>query len=208
MPFLDRMSGKAKPKKSIFDLAGYKEAAKNPYVKQALGPVADAMSTPKIPEGVNADKAKPYLPLFEQAAKDTGIDVGLLLKQAQTESSFNPTAKSKAGAEGLMQVIPKHHPEIKDPTNPTEAIPYAAKYLKGLMDRFDGDIRKALAAYNWGPTNLSKLLDKRGDNWEDHLPDETKGYLTKIVGERTEDVYEDQNGRQYKYVNGSLVEAD
>ena len=47
---------------------------------------------------------------------------------------------------------------------------------------FDGDYRKACAAYNWGEGNLQKCINKHGDNWDRHLPGETANYLQEIFG--------------------------
>ncbi|OUE47281.1 hypothetical protein BZY94_06145 [Burkholderia territorii] len=57
----------------------------------------------------------------------------------------------------------------------------AGKYVSSLKKKYGGDIRKALAAYNWGPGNLDKDIAKNGSGWESGLPNETKKYLAKIA---------------------------
>lgn len=92
--------------------------------------------------------------VFKAAAAQWGLPQGLLEKVAEVESNFNPEARSEAGAIGLMQIIPRFHPDV-DPTDPVESINYAARYLSELKDRFGGwDL--ALAAYNAGPTNVRR----------------------------------------------------
>lgn len=97
----------------------------------------------------------------------------LLARVAYQESSFNPDAYNVATtASGLMQIVPRWHPEIVDPFNPSEAIPYAAKYLRELYDK-TGSWKMALAAYNWGIGNLQKYGIQ-------HAPEETRNYVAQI----------------------------
>ncbi|MBU9310863.1 lytic transglycosylase domain-containing protein [Burkholderia multivorans] len=59
----------------------------------------------------------------------------------------------------------------------------AGRYMGSLYKRNGGDIRKALAAYNWGPGNLDKDIAKNGSQWESNLPAETRKYIAQIAGE-------------------------
>ncbi|KGC02869.1 transglycosylase SLT domain protein [Burkholderia multivorans] len=59
----------------------------------------------------------------------------------------------------------------------------AGRYMQSLMKKYGGDIRKALAAYNWGPGNLDKDIAKNGAQWESNLPAETRKYIAQIAGE-------------------------
>ncbi|MBU9566235.1 lytic transglycosylase domain-containing protein [Burkholderia multivorans] len=59
----------------------------------------------------------------------------------------------------------------------------AGRYMQFLMKKYGGDIRKALAAYNWGPGNLDKDIAKNGGQWESNLPAETRNYIAQIAGE-------------------------
>ena len=111
-----------------------------------------------------------------------GVPAGLLSRLIDRESAFNPRAKSKAGALGLMQIVKKWHPKV-DPFNETEAITYGAKYLADRFRQF-GDWEKALAAYNWGQGNLREALDKYGDAWLEKAPKETRDYVATL-GEYT-----------------------
>ncbi len=93
--------------------------------------------------------------IFEETTREYGLPRGLLEKVAEVESNFDPDAKSRAGAVGLMQIIPRWHPDV-DPTDPVASIRYAGRYLSELKDRF-GSWDLALAAYNAGPTNVRRF---------------------------------------------------
>lgn len=120
-----------------------------------------------------------YEAQFQEAGAHYGVPPEILSRVAMQESSFNPSAYNKSGASGLMQIVPRWHPTVKNPNDPNEAIPYSAKYLSELKKKF-GTWDKALAAYNWGPGNVSKSIGKHGDNWRNHLPAETANYVSEI----------------------------
>lgn len=108
------------------------------------------------------DKGEKYRPLFDAAERQYGIPSGLLFRQAYQESRFRDdiirgATRSPAGAVGIMQIIPKWHPEIGEQgaLDPAIAIPYAAKILSQWHRQF-GSWSLALAAYNAGPGNVSK----------------------------------------------------
>ena len=68
------------------------------------------------------------------------------------ESAYNPAAVSPVGAQGLMQLMPETAEElgVQDSFNPGQNLLGGSKYLKQLLDKYDGDLDSALAAYNWG----------------------------------------------------------
>ena len=109
-----------------------------------------------------------------------GIPTDLLARQAYEESRFRPdiidgTTQSLAGALGLMQIVPKYHPNV-DPLNTPVAIDYAAGFLSGLHKQF-GTWSLALAAYNAGPGNVAK--------YGNTIPPfaETQNYVARIIGD-------------------------
>lgn len=123
-----------------------------------------------------------YRPLFNAAEAKYGIPHGLLFRQAYQESRFRADiisgkVRSAAGAVGIMQVIPRWHPELGEAgaLDPVRAIPYAAKFLSQLRKQF-GSWPLALAAYNWGPGNVSK-------NPPDKWPKETRNYVADITAD-------------------------
>lgn len=91
--------------------------------------------------------------LFQAAGQQFQVPPSLLKAVAWAESGFNPQAVSRAGAQGIMQLMPgtARSLGVTDPFNPVQNIFGAARYLRSLLDRFQGDIRLALAAYNAGP---------------------------------------------------------
>jgi len=81
----------------------------------------------------------------------------------------------------MMQIVPKWHPGVNvTDLDPRDDIVYAGKYMRENHDRF-GTWSKALAAYNWGPGNLSKAITEHGDTWLDRAPQETRNYVANIT---------------------------
>lgn len=123
--------------------------------------------------------AQKFLPNLHAAEDAYGIPRDLLARMAYQESRFrediiNGILRSSAGATGLMQLIPRFYPGV-DPLDPYQAIDAAAKSLAGYFRQF-GTWKLALAAYNWGPGNLSKNLNAPG-KW----PKETLDYVSQIT---------------------------
>ena len=85
---------------------------------------------------------------------------------------------SPAGARGIAQLLPRFHPDV-DPLDPPAALRYAAGYLRWLLTLL-GDLRSAVAAYNWGPATVQAALKTYGSGWEAALPEETRRYLRAV----------------------------
>ena len=133
-------------------------------------PIADLKSDKVKYSFEPSDKSSPYMPSITAAEKKHGLPPNLLANLIQAESGFDPNAKSPAGAEGMLQIMRKFHPNV-DPADPEASIKYAAGLLEKHHKRF-GDWDSALAAYNAGPGRVNKGMDK--------LPLETRNYLEKI----------------------------
>lgn len=103
-------------------------------------------------------RASPEVSLALHAAADeTGLPVELLRAVALVESGFNPSAISRAGAMGLMQLMPAtaRSMGVSDPYDPRQSALGGARFLKNLHERF-GNWTQALAAYNWGPARVRR----------------------------------------------------
>lgn len=92
------------------------------------------------------------------AAKHHNVDTGLIAAMIEQESMWNPKAVSHVGAKGLMQLMPGTAKDmgVKDPFNPFDNVMGGTRYIKKLLDRYSGDVKLALAAYNAGMGNVKK----------------------------------------------------
>jgi len=117
-----------------------------------------------------------YDHFISEASIRYGVSFPLLKALIKIESNFNPKAVSKAGAMGLMQIMPENFEALKitNPFNPRENILGGTLYLKQLMNRFEGKLPLALAAYNAGPTKVERYKK---------IPPikETENYVMKIM---------------------------
>ncbi|OGR20362.1 MAG: hypothetical protein A3J85_05860 [Desulfobacula sp. RIFOXYA12_FULL_46_16] len=114
--------------------------------------------------------------IIQKASSHYGVDSDLIRRVIEAESNFKPDAVSSKGAMGLMQLMPGTARElgVTDPLDPSENIMAGTRYLKKLINRYDGSVPHALAAYNWGMGNL--------DSRRSRMPEETKNYVAKITG--------------------------
>ena len=128
--------------------------------------------------------AAPYLPTIEETELKQGIPSGLLYRLLYQESHFRPDiisgeTVSAAGAVGIAQIVPKWHPGI-NAYDPIASIKYAGQYLRSLYNQF-GDWGYALAAYNWGPSNVKKAIQE-GRTLTGY-PLETRNYVVQIMND-------------------------
>ena len=120
------------------------------------GAPAQAQS-PAAPPAPIANAAPDIPTLVRDAAKRYGIDPALAMRVASTESNLQPNAVSPKGAIGPMQLMPATARELGvDPNDPQQNIDGGVRYLAQMLDRFDGDVEKALAAYNAGPGAVAR----------------------------------------------------
>lgn len=105
---------------------------------------------------LNLDLVRPYI---QMAAIQYNLDPALIAAVIKAESAFDPKAVSWAGAQGLMQLIPSTARLVGclDPFNPQDNIMGGSRYLRMMLTRFNGDLTKAVAAYNCGPERVAKV---------------------------------------------------
>jgi len=107
-------------------------------------------------------KARPYIAKYDRiikrASKQFDVDPHLIKAIIKAESSFEPDAISKSGAQGLMQLMPATARDMKvnDPFDPEQNILGGTKYFSLLLKRFKRNTRSAVAAYNVGATTVDK----------------------------------------------------
>lgn len=128
----------------------------------------------------------PYRRQIVSAAKETGIEAALVASLIRAESGFNANAVSMKGAVGLMQLMPSTAAEVAQTsgygqyllTEPTDNIMLGCMYFAGLLDRYEGRVKEALAAYNAGYGRVDQWL-----NQEEYAVD---GRLIKIPFKETD----------------------
>lgn len=106
-----------------------------------------------------------HLPRINQHAREQNLPPQLVIEVVRAESGGDPLAVSKAGARGLMQIMPDTHDDLVtrfgvgrgDLHDPDYNLKLGTTYLRHLMDRFDSDVTLTLAAYHMGPTKVAKL---------------------------------------------------
>ncbi|WP_278308124.1 lytic transglycosylase domain-containing protein [Carboxydocella sp. JDF658] len=123
-----------------------------------------------------------FAPLIQQAAQKYGVDPDLITAVIQAESSFNPHAISRVGAQGLMQLMPATARAlgVTNAFDPAQNIEGGTKYLRQLLDQFGGNEALAVAAYNAGPHAVKKY----GNNIPPYQ--ETQNYVKRVMENKLE----------------------
>jgi soluble lytic murein transglycosylase-like protein len=129
---------------------------------------ANAISSSNMPSA--------YVDIINNACDRHGIDPALVHAVVKVESDFNPYALSRKGAMGLMQLMPQTAVDlnVRNSFNPHDNIDGGVRYLRYLIDRYEGNLSLALAAYNSGETAVKR--------WGTIPPfRETQNYVQRIL---------------------------
>lgn len=170
----EQSSTRPPPSASVSGQRGPAALPTRPYPSSVAPP---AGTVPAWADRVPA-AGRPWAPAIAEAARRHGIDERLLAALVWTESGFDPEARSSAGAIGLGQLMPGTAADLGvDPTDATQNLDGAARYLRDQLDRF-GDVRLALAAYNAGPARVEAAGG---------VPaiEETTTYVARVTGRLT-----------------------
>ncbi len=138
--------------------SGIQQAATAPVQAIEQAPAQMAVITEGIRQQFFA-KEVPFGSVIYSEAKKNNLSPELVAAVVNTESKFNPAARSRVGAVGLMQLVPRtgRWMGANNLLDPVQNIQAGAKYLKYLSDQFDGDQQKIVAAYNAGPGNVQRF---------------------------------------------------
>ena len=149
-----------------------------------------------------------FQPLVEQVSQETGVPVGLGLAVIQAESAGDPLARSSAGAGGLMQLMPGTAAGlgVQNRFNPEQNVRGGMGYLAEMLQKYNGNVAHALAAYNAGPGAFDNYLAGKQE-----LPAETKQYVSRVMGllrggmdygQTAQQMYEDRQARETRGLGG------
>lgn len=163
-----------------------------PYIKASpsgMEPIVNVETQRAKAASVNTDAAMQarkaqYQPLVAAAATKYGVSAQLINGVIQAESSYRPEVTSSAGARGLMQLMPGTAKEVgvSNSFDAAQNIDGGTQYLKKMIERFNGDVRLALAAYNCGPARVESLgITSSSDAGYQNLSTNVRGYVDRVL---------------------------
>lgn len=130
----------------------------------------------------NASAPPELQQLFAVVGQKYGLPPDMLASQSYKESRWNPNATSPKGAQGISQFMPDTAAEWNvTPADVASSIDGQGRYMKHLLDKYQGNYRHALMAYNWGMGNVDKWVRNGSDPAE--VPTETTDYVRTITGD-------------------------
>jgi soluble lytic murein transglycosylase-like protein len=179
---IDQMDATTDPSQNQFrNTLAMAQAPSVPSESSLTAPDGDTVR-PLNPGDLNITQASPLSPeqldpIVSTAAQKYGVDPLLVKAVIQTESGGNPTAVSRSGALGLMQLMPSNiaDSKVQDPFDPAQNVDAGVSQLSGYLKKYNGNLDSALAAYNAGPGAVEQFHG---------VPPyrETQQYIKKIRG--------------------------
>jgi Rod binding domain-containing protein len=167
------------PGSALKELSGLKTnpwATDPRFIGTAAGTITAAPSTQNLPVSDLAGRMDKWARLIERASARHGVDKNLVAAVIAAESAGDPRAVSAKGAKGLMQLMDTTAADmgVSAPFSPWANINGGTKYLRTLLDKFNGDERLAIASYNAGPV----AVERYGT-----VPpyEETQNYVTSVL---------------------------
>lgn len=147
-------------------------------------------------------KRAPILRLVNELARHHHVEPQLVLAIIRAESDFDPHAVSRAGAQGLMQLMPAtaERYRVVDPFDPRDNITGGIRYLKELLRRFPGDLRQVLAAYHAGEGAVQRYGGIPPYSSTQHYVKRVMAFYGKPTASRK--IY------RYRTANGSILLTD
>jgi len=152
----------------------------------------------------NAENVMAVDPVIKSASQNHGVPEHLIRAVIKNESNFNTNATSRAGAKGMMQLMPGTAKEmgVGDVNDPAQNIAGGTKYLSLMIQKF-GDVPTALAAYNAGPGKVEQLKRLWPSDWQSKLPMETKQYVAAVL--KTSQGYQQAQQPAQTPANGGMI---
>jgi len=148
------------------DIMGYEAIEAPPALGPVPAPTLVPAPTPALTLGA----------VMDAAGSRNNIDPDLIASVISAESGFNPSAVSRKGAQGLMQLMPQTAASlgVQNAMDPADNVEGGTRYLRDLLDRYHNDLLKTLAAYNAGPRSVEQYHG---------VPPyrETRAYITRII---------------------------
>jgi soluble lytic murein transglycosylase-like protein len=126
------------------------------YIRESKDDVGSDRNSSAIPYLKDSNQ---FDSLIDEFSRKYQVEFALIKAMIRTESGFNPTAVSRKGAKGLMQLMPEtaQRVNVSNVFNPRENIEGGVRYFKYLLSLFDNDLRLSLAAYNAGENIVAEL---------------------------------------------------
>lgn len=138
-----------------------------------------------LPTINNIESAMQYMEYVQEASQKYGMPVNLILGIMKAESNFDNGCVSSAGASGLMQLMPETAEEVgvTDRFDPQQNILGSVEYITKLVDRYNGDVKLALAAYNTGPGKIARYGVTSSDSAEYYanVPQSIRDYADRVL---------------------------